>query len=72
MIITACEYKYLVNDMDGHELDILNVSYRYETEVFNEWTQGVDKVAKANLDKPLIVRDPKTLSISVNFDPKVC
>ena len=46
--------------------------FRYETEVFSEWTQGVDEVAKANLDKPLIVRDPDTLSISVNFDPKVC
>ena len=31
----------------------------------------MDEVAKANLDKPLIVRDPDTLSISVNFDPKV-
>ena len=28
-------------------------------------------MAKANLDKPLIVRDPDTLSVSVNFDPKV-
>ena len=45
--------------------------YRYETEVYSDWTQGVDEVAKANLDKPLIVRDPGTLSISVNFDPKV-
>ena len=32
----------------------------------------MDEVAKANLDKPLIVRDPKKLSISLNFDPKVC
>ena len=39
--------------------------------MFSEWTQGVDEVAKANLDKPLIIRDPDTLSISVNFDPKV-
>ena len=28
-------------------------------------------MAKANLDKPLIVRDPNTLLISVNFDPKL-
>ena len=47
------------------------VSFRYETEVYSEWTQGVDEVAKANLDKPLIVRDPSTLSVSVNFDPKL-
>ena len=46
--------------------------FRYETEVFTEWTQGVDEVAKTNLDKPLIVRDPSSLQISVNFDPKVC
>ena len=39
--------------------------------MFTEWTQGVDEVAKANLDKPLIVRDPNSLQISVNFDPKV-
>ena len=45
---------------------------RYEAEVFTEWTQGVDEVAKSNLDKPLIVRDPNSLQISVNFDPKVC
>ena len=29
-------------------------------------------MAKANLEKPLVVRDKETLSISVNFDPKVC
>ena len=45
--------------------------FSYESEVYSDWTQGVDEVAKANLDKPLIVRDPETLSISVNFDPKV-
>ena len=50
---------------------IMTILSRYETEVFSEWTQGVDEVAKANLDKPLILRDPDTLSISVNFDPKV-
>ena len=40
--------------------------------MFTEWTQGVDEVAKTNLDKPLIVRDANSLQISVNFDPKVC
>ena len=39
--------------------------------MYSDWTQGVDEVAKINLDKPLIIRDPETLSISVNFDPKV-
>ena len=46
-------------------------SIRYETEAYSDWTQGVDQVAKVNLDKPLIVRDPNTLLISVNFDPKL-
>ena len=50
---------------------LLNFLYRYEAEVYSDWTQGVDEIAKVNLDKPLIVRDPQTLSISVNFDPKV-
>ena len=44
---------------------------RYEDEVYLEWTEGVDEIAKANLDKPLIVRDPSTLHIHVNFDPQV-
>lgn len=50
----------------------LTCTCSYETEVYSEWTQGVDEVAKANLDKPLLVRDPNNLQISVNFDPKVC
>ena len=48
------------------------VLFSYEKEVFEDWTKGVDVVAKANLDKPLIVRDPHNLQITVNFDPKVC
>ena len=55
-----------------HHYGILDfVLFRYETEVYSDWTEGVDKVARANLDKPLIVRDPNTLLISVNFDPKL-
>ena len=50
---------------------VIDFPFRYETEVYTDWTQGVDEVAKANLDKPLIIRDPDTLAISVNFDPKV-
>ena len=44
---------------------------RFEDEVYNEWTQGVDEVAKANLEKPLLLRDPKSSLISVNFDPNL-
>ena len=43
----------------------------YEEEVFTEWTQGVDDIAKTNLDKPLLLRNPSTQLISVNFDPQL-
>jgi hypothetical protein len=44
----------------------------FEDEVYSEWTQSVDEVASANLEKPLLIRNPDTSFISVNFDPKVC
>ena len=44
---------------------------RYEADVYSDWTEGVDEVAKANLDKPLLFRDQDSFLISVNFDPKV-
>ena len=31
----------------------------------------MDEVAKINLEKPLLLRDPKSSLISVNFDPKL-
>ena len=43
----------------------------FEGEVYSEWTQEVDDIAKANLNKPLLVRHPHTKKISVNFDPQV-
>eukprot|EP00731_Ephydatia_muelleri_P033713 Em0036g17a len=42
----------------------------FEGEVYSEWTQEVDDIAKANLNKPLLVRHPHTKKISVNFDPQ--
>jgi dynein heavy chain len=47
------------------------VDFRFEDDVYNEWTQGVDEVAKANLEKPLVLRDLKSSLISVNFDPNL-
>ena len=32
----------------------------------------MDEVASVTLEKPLLVRNPDTYFISVNFDPKVC
>ena len=48
-------------------------SCRYETDVFSEWVEGVDQVAKTNLEKPLLVRETKDKldRIAVNFDPEV-
>ena len=43
----------------------------YEDEVFSEWTQGVDDIAERNLDKPLLLRHPRNLFISVHSDPQV-
>ena len=46
--------------------------FRKEDEVYEEWKATVDEVAKMNLEKPLLIRDPNTLTIEVNFDPQVC
>ena len=47
--------------------------YRFEKEVFTEWAEGVDAVAKTNLEKPLLVRERKDDHdlIRINFNPKV-
>lgn len=41
--------------------------------MFQEWTAGVDVIAKSNLEKPLLVREVKDELelIQVNFDPQV-
>lgn len=47
----------------------------YESEVYTEWVEGVDAIAKTNLEKPLLVRGKKEAMASdlirVNFDPQV-
>lgn len=44
---------------------------RYDSSVYNEWGSGVDEVAKASLEKPLLLRDPVVMHLTVNFDPQV-
>ena len=41
--------------------------------MFTEWAEGVDVVAKTNLEKPLLVRERKDSHdlIRVNFNPNV-
>ena len=47
--------------------------FRFEKEVFTEWAEGVNEIAKTNLEKPLLVRERKDAHdlIRVNFDPQV-
>lgn len=45
--------------------------YSYDDSVYNEWTGGVDEVARASLEKSLLIRDPIVMHLTVNFDPKV-
>ncbi|TPP62234.1 Dynein beta chain ciliary [Fasciola gigantica] len=42
----------------------------YQVAVFNEWAKGVDSVCSFNLSQPLLVRDPTTNMLQVNFDAK--
>ena len=39
--------------------------------MYKEWTQGVDDIAKVNLEKPLLIRDQNSSLITVNFDPNL-
>lgn len=43
----------------------------YDDAVYSEWSNGVDEVAKASLEKSLLLRDPVVMHLTVNFDPKV-
>lgn len=43
----------------------------YDDAVYSEWSGGVDEVAKASLEKSLLLRDPVVMHLTVNFDPKV-
>eukprot|EP00731_Ephydatia_muelleri_P012058 Em0006g952a len=51
--------------------EMMQLISNFEGEVYSEWTQEVDDIAKANLNKPLLVRHPHTKKISVNFDPQL-
>ena len=61
-----CVYVYTIFECSVY-------SCRYETDVFSEWVEGVDQVAKTNLEKPLLVRETKDKldRIAVNFDREV-
>ncbi len=46
--------------------------YSHEIKVYEEWTAKVEDVSKANLEKPLLIRNEETSRLTVNFDPEVC
>lgn len=58
-----------MNQFDNYSL----FPFRFEKETFTEWAEGVDEIAKTNLEKPLLVRERKDAHdlIRVNFDPQV-
>ena len=43
----------------------------FEDKTYTEWTEGVDVIAKTNLERPLLVRDSNTELLSVNFNPQL-
>lgn len=57
-----------VNKKYKELLDLLNV---FGLEIYKDWCNHVGKLSNNNLEKNLIVRDPKTKSIRTNFDPQV-
>ncbi|CAH8610943.1 unnamed protein product [Heterobilharzia americana] len=43
----------------------------YEKRIFSEWSKSVDEICSFNLSQPLLVRDPSTKMLAVNFDAKL-
>ena len=41
----------------------------YGRKAFDEWCGGLEETSTAKLRQPLLVRDPSTRLLSVNFDP---
>ncbi|CAH8620633.1 unnamed protein product [Schistosoma intercalatum] len=50
---------------------ILNLLHDYEKRAFDEWSKSVDEICSFNLSQPLLVRDPHTKMLSVNFNAKL-
>jgi hypothetical protein len=50
----------------------VSLYYSHEIKVYEEWTAKVEDVSKANLEKPLLIRNEETSRLTVNFDPEVC
>ncbi|XP_064623162.1 dynein beta chain, ciliary-like [Lineus longissimus] len=65
--------------MEGKEALIVYEKYdemmallsKYDGQVYDEWTAGVDEACSFNLAQPLITRNEETKLITVNFDPQL-
>ena len=44
---------------------------RFQDQIYQHWTTGIEEKCKFNLGQPLITRNQETQLISVNFDPQV-
>ncbi|EGD79180.1 outer dynein arm heavy chain beta [Salpingoeca rosetta] len=51
--------------------ELLALFKQHEAKVFEEWASSVGERSEHNLALPLLVRDPDTFLIHVNFDPQL-
>lgn len=70
--LTMNMYMYLnVHVCLSNSCLMVNYLCSYDDAVYTEWSNGVDEVAQASLEKSLLLRDPVVMHLTVNFDPKV-
>ena len=46
-------------------------SFRFDEEIYAQWTASVDEKSKYNLSQPLITRNEESKLIQLNFNPQV-
>ncbi|XP_063098488.1 dynein axonemal heavy chain 9 isoform X2 [Cavia porcellus] len=51
--------------------DVLSSLEKYETRLYEDWCQSVSEKSQDNLSQPLLLRDPQTRQITVNFNPQL-
>ncbi|XP_008058125.2 dynein heavy chain 9, axonemal-like [Carlito syrichta] len=51
--------------------DMLSLLEKYETRLYEDWCQTVSEKSQYNLSRPLLIRDPDTKQIIVNFNPQL-
>ena len=49
----------------------VNILCSYDKSVYSLWNCRVDEVARTNLEKCLLTRDPVVMHLTINFDPEV-